>query len=485
MMAHFVISAIAITMLMWAFKRLRIRQVAQHVISAAHDGIASMMDAELNDHAKEIAVRRAGFQILKCTANIFGRSLIAISAAGMPLLLADAIQITPMKETLRTMIRVDSMVYLSIFALILAMIDRRYFHKKEEQTEEPKHRYSNGDKILHYLAFSSPIVLKASAWTEEKLFPADEQDQAHPPLFITSLARGGTTALLNAFHAMPMTATHLYRDMPFITAPILWHRLSGGSKRTVKRQERFHGDGLDMHLDAPEAFEEVIWKMHWPEKYGQRGIALWDEEDQQKQAEIFLQQHMAQIVHARRHLQHHGEEPLFYCSKNNSHIARLPFLRHRFPRCHIVIPIRRPECHAASLLRQHKNFLKRQEQDPFIRRYMRDIGHFEFGLEHRPFFFPGFDPDAYPPTTANYWLSYWIHAFRYVLEHCDHCHLVFQDDLRARPQATMEQLLSQLSHPPTALDYRSFFHAHPDTSDTAPYDPALYAQAAEIYQALK
>src|SRR5690606_32429756 len=84
-----------------------------------------------------------------------------------------------------------------------------------------------------------------------------------------------------------------------------------------------------------------------------------------------------------------------YCSKNNANIARLSYLLKTFPECRIVVPIRRPESHAASLLRQHQNFLKLQADDNFVLRYMRDIGHFEFGQIHKPIQFPGFKLEQY------------------------------------------------------------------------------------------
>ena len=64
-----------------------------------------------------------------------------------------------------------------------------------------------------------------------------------------------------------------------MNAPVLWHRLSGGSRRQVERHQRAHGDGLEIDLDTPEAFEEVVWKMGWPDKYRDGGITPWTADD--------------------------------------------------------------------------------------------------------------------------------------------------------------------------------------------------------------
>jgi hypothetical protein len=233
--------------------------------------------------------------------------------------------------------------------------------------------------------------------------------------------------------------------MPCLTAPILWNRLAGGTMRRVERHERAHGDGLEIDLDSPEAFEEVIWKLFWPEKFRGPSIALWRADDRKDEAEQFLRRHMDKVTRARR-VQGRGDTAggARYCSKDNTNIARIPYLLEAFPGCRIVVPVRRPESHAASLLRQHRNFLTQQAEDDFVRRYMRDIGHFEFGLIHKPIRFPGFDADRHDPETGDYWLHYWIHACREVLEHRADCILVSQDGLRSSPQETMTTLCDAL-----------------------------------------
>jgi hypothetical protein len=214
---------------------------------------------------------------------------------------------------------------------------------------------------------------------------------------------------------MPDIATHTYRDMPFPTTPVLWNRLAGGRRRKVPGVARAHGDGLTIDLETPEALEEVLWKLFWPEKYGIDGIGLWRPADRKPDAERFMQRHMAKIVRARHGAGDSDGRRLKYCAKNNANIARLPYLAQAFPGCRIVVPVRRPESHAASMLRQHRNFRGLQERDPFVVRYMADIGHYEFGNIHRPIRFPGFEPGAHDADTVAYWLSYWVHAFREVL----------------------------------------------------------------------
>jgi hypothetical protein len=116
---------------------------------------------------------------------------------------------------------------------------------------------------------------------------------------------------------------------------------------------------------------------------------------------------------------------------------------------------------------------------------MRDIGHFEFGLIHKPIGFPGFDPERHDPASPDYWLNYWIHAFREVMEHSDSCVLVSQDDLRSSPHETMTSLCAALGLGPAPIEYSAYFRSGPDESRTDVYDPRLLEEATDLHRELE
>jgi hypothetical protein len=116
---------------------------------------------------------------------------------------------------------------------------------------------------------------------------------------------------------------------------------------------------------------------------------------------------------------------------------------------------------------------------------MRDIGHFEFGLIHKPIRFPGFDAKSYDLVTGDYWLNYWIHAFRQIFEHSDSCIFILQDELRSSPHSTMKTLCDALDLAPGPLQFATYFHSSPDQSRTDLYNRRLYEEAAELYRALE
>jgi len=289
--------------------------------------------------------------------------------------------------------------------------------------------YSPLDKLVHRLAFCAPGVQIAAADIERLMFQASyAAASADRPILITSLPRAGTTLLLTLLHGVPGIATHLYRDMPFVAAPVLWQHLSGRFRKQSVLRERAHGDGMLIGFDSPEAFEEILWRALWPEKYDDDQIQLWHADDLDADATDFLRGHFKKIVSLRCPDQ---PESGRYVSKNNANIARLELISTCMPDAKILIPVRRPLDHAASLHRQHMNFLNLHHRDAFARRYMADIGHYEFGLLRRPIAFPRLQQLTadHSAETLNYWLGYWIAAFEYILENRSLVSIVSYEDL--------------------------------------------------------
>jgi hypothetical protein len=279
--------------------------------------------------------------------------------------------------------------------------------------------YTFLDRLLHRVAFAGPSVQLAAADIEKALFgSAYEAARAERPIFITSLPRAGTTLLLQALHQFPSLATHVYRDMPFVMAPVIWSRLSRAFRKPPELRERAHGDGMEVGYDSPEAFEEIVWRTFWPEKYGKTGISLWSASDGKPDAREFLAAHMKKIIALRRPDRLRDGR---YLSKNNANIARLDLIGRVFPDAKILLLIRSPVEQARSLLQQHRRFLRMHRETPFVRRYMADIGHYEFGELHRPIAFPRLEllTKDRDPLTLDYWLGYWIAAFEYASSHLD------------------------------------------------------------------
>jgi hypothetical protein len=347
--------------------------------------------------------------------------------------------------------------------------------------------YSALERLFHRIAFAAPSIQLTAADIEKNVFgKVYNQVEATRPIFITSLPRAGTTIMLEVLHRFPSLATHVYRDMPFVMAPVLWSRLSRTFHKRSELHERVHGDGMQVGYDSPEAFEEILWHAFWPEKYPGTGIALWESIDGKEEARAFFVEHMKKIIVLRRPDRVHDGR---YISKNNGNIARLDLIGHMFPDARILIPVRHPIEHAASLLRQHRNFIELHRKEPFSRRYMADLGHYEFGDLHRPIKFPGLDAliSGLDPLTIDYWLAYWIAAFEHVLARRDAFILISYEATCAGGRDALARICAQLEIAEEGmLDSAAelFRQPPPAQRDEIVLDPELRDRAEELHKAL-
>lgn len=309
--------------------------------------------------------------------------------------------------------------------------------------------YSPLDRAIHRLAFVSPAIQETAADIESLLYGKFfRQLTISKPIFVTSLPRAGTTLVLELLSRVPGIATHTYRDMPFVLAPILWNNVSRGFRKPADLRERAHGDGMAVSYDSPEAFEEILWRSAWTKKYGRDYIALWSDNENTTEFRPQFVEHIKKILAVRS-----PDAPGRYASKNNANIARLGLLRKLFADSIVFVPFRDPIGQAVSLLQQHVRFGERHARDVFARRYMDDIGHLEFGQLHRPIQFAGMDEvrARYQPETLDYWVAYWECAFRHVLTYRSSIVLMSYETLCAVGPSAMSALAKSLELPQAAL----------------------------------
>lgn len=277
--------------------------------------------------------------------------------------------------------------------------------------------YSALDRAVHRLAFANRTFQLAAADMESTFFAKRFRHiSVDRPVFVTSLPRAGTTLLLEVLSRLPGFVSHRYRDMPFVLAPLLWTTFSRSFRRQAGLRERAHGDGMNVGYDSPEAFEEILWRFAWPSKFTDSGIRLWSGSEDPGDFRKLFTEHMQKLVASRG-----GAESARYISKNNANISRIPFLSKLFREGTILVPFRHPVDQAQSLLTQHRRFVDIHAKEEFSRRYMEDIGHFEFGALHRPIQFEGLQEATgrYSKDSLEYWMAYWMVAFTHVLRFKD------------------------------------------------------------------
>lgn len=270
--------------------------------------------------------------------------------------------------------------------------------------------YSFLDRLLHRLALQVVPIAELSFDIDQRMVhndPKEIVDERH--VFVSGLARAGTTVLMRHFYATGAYRSLTYRDMPFVLAPNLWRRLTRSSKREIATAERAHGDRILVDIDSPESLDEVFWRIFAAKEYiGQTHLKPHAPDSETTWKYVC---YVNAILTA--------QEPRLprYLCKNNNNILRLNSIRQAFPRALILIPFRDPLAQANSLLRQHRIFIRMQAEDPFVKSYMTWLVHHEFGHDHRPFQFSEENPIlqlSHGTDTIEYWLGIWCAAYEWL-----------------------------------------------------------------------
>ena len=293
-------------------------------------------------------------------------------------------------------------------------------------------------------------------------------------VFVSGLARAGTTVLMRRFHATGLYQSLTYRDMPFVLAPNLWRRLSSLSRRKSEYAERAHGDNLLVNTDSPESLDEVYWRIFTRDEYLKKTHLTPHDPDQE------VIQNYINYVNAilSAHLPHKER----YLSKNNNNILRLKTIHQAFPNALILIPFRDPLQHSLSLLRQHRHFSEIQKNSEFTISYMRWLGHHEFGLDHRPFRLGDAGASGYSPEMIDYWLQMWCRTYEWLEKSKpDSALFVCYEDLCAREE-TWERL-AMLGDIPCTHEIGEPFKLSSHKVD-ALIDPDLTDRAYRLYKCL-
>ena len=221
------------------------------------------------------------------------------------------------------------------------------------------------------------FVVRASRWETRAYREELAERRIDRPVFITGLARSGTTILLEFAAGLSGVATHRYRDFSLLHTPIWWN---GFLDRTPRREsapvERSHQDGIAVTPESPEAMEEPLWMTWFPRSHDPAVSQVLGARDGNADFEAFFRDHLRKILFLRQ-----GRR---YVSKNNYNLTRMQYLLHLFSDAKFVIPIREPVGHLASIMRQQKLFAEGERRQPKAIDHLRRVGHFEFGLDRRP-----------------------------------------------------------------------------------------------------
>ena len=262
--------------------------------------------------------------------------------------------------------------------------------------------YSPPEKILHYIALQSRLTGQMLFDVERGIYlnaSPDASSEKH--VFVTGLARAGTTALMRAIFNSDQFASLTYKDMPFVLCPNLWGAITKRFSRQPQIQERAHGDGILIDFNSPEALDEIFWRVFSGKNYiKEYGLVLHNPNEDVLHS--FLD-YIRLILHSRNKTR--------YLSKNNNNLLRLSAIKSILPNALFLIPIRHPLTHSWSLLSQHRRFSR---GNVFTKRYMQWLGHHEFGATHKPFIFHTYEKQYADADDLLYWIEVWHDCYKYL-----------------------------------------------------------------------
>jgi hypothetical protein len=331
-------------------------------------------------------------------------------------------------------------------------------------------QYSKAEKNLHRFYLSNYFISKASLELEDILFGKKAAAIGIKEyIFVTGLARSGTTALMNKIFSTGEYASLQYSNMPILLSPNLW-------KKEVKidSHQRAHEDGIIIDGNSPEEFDEYFWKAFLKDSYIKENGLIPHEIDS-----AILDKYLSYIQ-----LICFSKGKQKYISKNNNNILRLSALDTIKGAC-IIVLFREPLAHASSLLKLHKKFSQTQEEDPFELEYFNFLGHHEFGKGHKPFLLTEKfkqQRQHFPKDQLNYWLSIWINYYEYLLSQPYGFELVSFEDLILDERRVLAHLAKQLTIPVIPASVSDF---KPPAYPAKDCDPSLMSEANALYEQLK
>jgi len=345
-----------------------------------------------------------------------------------------------------------------------------------------ENNYHYFSRLLHTVALGMPPLAKASFELDQLFANRARTGQFDErPIFISGLARSGTTILLRAFASTGCFRSLTYRDMPFALMPCLWNNISQPFRRNATQTERAHGDNILIDYDSPEAFEEIFWQTFCRNQY--IFSTHLEPHTVDKEIVIRFRQYVRRILNS--NLDNYG---LRYLSKNNNNVLRLHSIIESFPSATILIPFRDPGQQAMSLLRQHLQFSESHQRDPFSKRYMQWLGHYDFGSSHKPPVFnsrPTPEPPSFDSSDPNYWLQLWINTYQHLLCNAPKNSIfVCFDDLNDERTTLIEHLLQACAIKCDHHVFKGFFR-QPQIHCTEHLDQLLIGKALAIYNNLR
>lgn len=411
----------------------------------------------VSDHWKEKILPKYSLQLLSESLTILVLLLVSFSPFVVSSLFSNLID----GQFFKLASSFKGIAASSVIAILFAM----FLCRKSNEN------YGVSSRILHQIVLGNSFFGETIFDIEKLLHGSQARDvSTEKHVFVAGLARAGTTILMRTLYENGKFCSLTYRDMPFILAPNTWKTVSKVSTRKTEKQERAHGDGIEVDYDSPEALEEVFWRTFCGSDYIKKEYLtpMVADSTTVNKFRSFISI-VLKTKSGRR-----------YLSKNNNNILRLESIGKAFPKALILIPFREPLQQAFSLRNQHRKFMS--AGDPFTNKYMTWLGHHEFGVDHRPFLFDTNIEVEEDTENLSYWLKLWISTYSYLVENLSpQAYFLSYENLCDDTEYVWQKLSERVDLVPYSKTI-TFSKSLNQINESLPHD--LISQAGDLYEKL-
>ena len=268
------------------------------------------------------------------------------------------------------------------------------------------------------------------------------------PVYITGLARAGSTILLEFLSKSKEAATHRYTDFPAIYTPYFWGSfLDKVLPKNPKEQERPHKDGIMITLSSPESMEEMLWRSFFKNLHNPKKNSILSNNVKNDKFEKFYKEHLKKIILKRGSTR--------YISKANYNLTRIPYIKKLFPTAKSILLVRDPKKHIASFIKTDKYVSDIQKKHPLVLSHFNKSAHFEYGLNKKPVNCGSDNSDIMElfksGENVRAWARYWSRINRYLFEISNSKELagstllIKYEDLCSKPELTLKKIIDFIS----------------------------------------
>ncbi len=325
--------------------------------------------------------------------------------------------------------------------------------KKHKEFQFPEPMYFIVKFFNEFQRLANSLNTVESYWLKSKI----KRVTIDRPIYITGLARAGTTVTLEMLSQHPDVATHKYFHMVLPYAPHFVQKIASYTPVMKSPTERLHKDGLLVTQDSPEAVEEIIWQQFFKNYQDEAITNILNYKSKNPKFEVFYPNHIKKLL-----INQHASR---YVTKNNYNVSRVDYLHKLFPDVKFIILIRNPFNHIASLAKQDRVLRELEHENARLLDWTKIIGHREFGSAKYCINFDNSEKvqkirglwkqkDTYIKGWAKYWTEVYsfIHKKLQTDSSFSKASLIIRyEDLCESPKVTIDKIIGHID-----LDQRKF-----------------------------